>query len=552
MRFIANTHRVFFSLRFNEINWRSPRTIAIITAIVLLLGAGVYKLITGGAPLAEEPTRTRQVELASIGNLGSDTAPLPVVGQVTSATEADVRAEGGGRVTGVYAKLGDYVSAGRIIAETENSAQRAAVLQAEGALDSARAQAAKAEAGARSEERDITLTSAESAATALAQSKTAAVNTIKSVYGSNADVVRSRVDALFSNPRSVNPQFNLVTSDRSQVMRINSTRADIEALLNGQEARAAQLSESSDLDAELTRAQTETRKVRDFVDSVADAVSKAIPVAPIGQAEISGYAQAVSMARAIPPTSLASLNGVAQDLNGKQTALITGQKQLQQTQSGARPEDLAAANAATKQAQGAYNATLSALEKTRVRAPISGTLNSFSLSVGDFLAPAQQVAVIANNNALEVVAYITEEDRSNVIVGNRATIEGKYKGVVTKVAGAIDPTTRKIEVRIALPDNTPALTNGQSVRVEVARTVTTDTTATEDTPIAIPLSAVKIEADRTLVFTLDASSTLIAHEVTLGPLMGDKIEVRSGVTPDMNIVIDARGLKEGQRVIVKQ
>ena len=35
----------------------------------------------------------------------------------------------------VYKKLGDYVNAGEVIAEFENSGERAQVLQAEGAYD---------------------------------------------------------------------------------------------------------------------------------------------------------------------------------------------------------------------------------------------------------------------------------------------------------------------------------------------------------------------------------------------------------------------------------
>jgi len=43
---------------------------------------------------------------------------------------------------------------------------------------------------------------------------------------------------------------------------------------------------------------------------------------------------------------------------------------------------------------------------------------------------------------------------------------------------------------------------------------------------------------------------LVAHPVTLGPIQGGKILLSEGVTADMEIVTDARGLQEGQEVVV--
>ena len=70
--------------------------------------------------------------------------------------------------------------------------------------------------------------------------------------------------------------------------------------------------------------------------------------------------------------------------------------------------------------------------------------------------------------------------------------------------------------------------------------------------IQIPLSALKITPLGSQVFTVNASSTLVAHVVKEGKLMGDQIEIVEGLTPDMEIVTDARGLKEGQTITLSK
>ena len=46
------------------------------------------------------------------------------------------------------------------------------------------------------------------------------------------------------------------------------------------------------------------------------------------------------------------------------------------------------------------------------------------------------------------------------------------------------------------------------------------------------------------------ANKLVAKPVALGSILGDRIVVLSGVIPDMQIVVDARGLADGDTVIV--
>ncbi len=68
--------------------------------------------------------------------------------------------------------------------------------------------------------------------------------------------------------------------------------------------------------------------------------------------------------------------------------------------------------------------------------------------------------------------------------------------------------------------------------------------------ILLPLSAVKLRSDDRIVFTVDEKNQLVSHQVVIGDVIGDRIEIISGVSPDLIIVTEARGLSEGQKVIV--
>jgi RND family efflux transporter MFP subunit len=517
--------------------------------VLVVLFGGYWLFASKSAPAEESFSLPRQVSVATVGELSGGDAPLSLVGDVTSVNEADIRAEAAGSVTVLSKNLGDTVAAGGIIAQLENSSERAAVLSAEGALEAAQANFDKVSSGNRSETVNISISANTKAQAALEQTRTSTVDTIKGIYGTNDDTIRSKLDVVFSNPRSNFPQLNVTTSNQDIVNKVTQERISVEALLDGEEGRASALSESSNLHAEIDTAIAETRRLKEFVDDVSSALNIAISTQYVSQTTISSYITVASAARTTLSASLASLSAAAQTLTAAESAATVAAQQLEQDTSGSRSEDTAAAKAAVKQAQGSYNAALANLDKKIIRSPIYGTVNNLSIKRGDFVTAYQQVAIVSNNGSLEIVAAVTAEDRSTIAVGNKVQIEGGYEGVVTKIAPAIDPESKKIEIRVGVPQSADTLTNGETVRLQISRT----RSASESSAVlAIPVSALKIEANRSVVFSVDEEGLLRAHVVTTGDLLGDKIQILGGVDASLIIVTDARGLKEGQQVGVQQ
>lgn len=503
-----------------------------IAAILVILFVFIARSFGSDKAVEEVAKSTRQVTLAVVSDLTNNESALPLLGTVTSTSEATIRAESSGKLTRVYHNLGDYVVAGETIAEFENSAERAAVLQAEGAYDAAKAS------------RDIMRINNGNTTISLTDAKTNALTTISSAYATMDDVIRTKTDAVFTDPRENSVHFIMSVPDAHLVSSLEDRRKSIEAMLIARETRNQKLTTQTDLIAELAVIESEEQMIKGYLDDLATAYSKAFPDSAYTQTMIDGGKVSVGVARSTIAGALSSISGSRSALNASMNASEVASKS-----SSSNGASVSTADAQVKQAEGAYNAALSRLEKTVIRSPITGTLNSLSIETGDFVSSFTEVAVVSNNGALEVVAYVTEDDAKRVVVGSPVVIDGSVKGVITRIASAIDPRTKKIEVRIGITDKNASLVNGQSVRVEVSRIVTKTTTIVG--PIKIPLSALKLTPSGAYVFTVSATSSLTAIPVKEGAILGDEIQILSGLTGSESIVVDARGLKEGAVVNIK-
>ncbi|MEK7509726.1 MAG: efflux RND transporter periplasmic adaptor subunit [Patescibacteria group bacterium] len=510
-------------MKFPTVNWAQAwatiygRKYLIAGVIVLLIvGGAVWRMVSSDSVAATE-NAPREVVVARVLDLMNGGTSLSVVGDVQSKNEAKISTEASGRITRVNVSLGDTVGTGTFLAEIENSSQRAAVLQAEGAYDAAKAAVPNLESS-------------------LESAKGAAVSTLLSAYANLESAIRDAADPLFTNPNSSALSFNIiVTTDSQAKLSVENTRGSFNTILNRHKMRSTSLSPKSDLAAEFDAAEADVRAARNFIDTLLKALNSGVPSTEVTEDELAAYKSEAASARTALTTSLSAITSA-------RSALEVATNNAESNGNGG----VSLAQASLKQAEGAYNAALANLEKTRIRAPISGTVTHFSLKLGDNVSPGQQVAIVSNTGTLEIIASVTEEDRSQLAVGAKVTIEGGYIGTVTRIAPALDPVTRMIEVRVGLTaDVAKNLTNGESVRLNIEKK-SANTAAGGS--LRIPLAALKMGTERNVVFTVGEGFKLVAHEVKVGALSGDYITITEGLFPETEIVADARGLKEGDVV----
>jgi multidrug efflux pump subunit AcrA (membrane-fusion protein) len=494
--------------------WYGKRVVWGFIAILVLLICVVIFMRLGGTKEGGDETTTavpRSVMVATVRDLRTS-GQFSVVGTVRAVSEAKLETEAAGRITQVTVGVGDTVSAGTILASIENRSEQAALLQAEGAYESALA---------ASRGNEVTLDEA----------KVAAQNAYRETFTRADTVVRIVIDQYYSNPEGAISGLRL--SGTGNVQEFLAIRDDIGSQLRAwSESIRTQLGSTPE-DELLNEAEATLITISDLAARIALILSDKKKNTfltdverEIQQAEIAGV-------RSTLDSALASLSNARRSY--EQAQIGGGNTQSQ-------------SSALLKSALGTLRSAQANYEKTVVRTPIRGVVNALYIRAGEYVQQGQPAAIVANNGSLEIATALGEKDIDGVNVGDTVIIGQGTTGTITRVAPAVDPVTGKSEVLISI-DDTGALKNGSTVTVSFSRTSEGNEVA-QDSPMLIPLAALKFLAQGPVAFSVDENGTLVARPVVVGSVSGNAVLVTEGLDVDSRIVTDARGLTEGDLVTV--
>src|SRR3989344_2799304 len=260
-----------------------------------------------------------------------------------------VRAQSGGRVDRV-AKVGDIVAAGATVAQLENSAQRAAYIQAEGAYD-----AAVAAAGGN--------------ATSQSTAKQDAVRTWNSETVSTAQVMHNSIDTYFSFSRNSSITGFRGLEAFGETAAFNERRVAIEETLKAWERDTAIVTEAN-AESMLSSLSSELSVIGAFIDDLA---------ALVPQQRINDNYTDEQRSADTTRTAITNSSG----------------------------SNAAASNAQIKQALGALESARAALGKTVIKTPVAGIVTAVSISVGDIINVGNDVVFVAGNTAMETENTVT-------------------------------------------------------------------------------------------------------------------------------------------------
>ncbi len=494
----------------------------ITTALIILAMFIILTLLKGlgGEPVPEAVPQVSQVEVQSVRALVSGRL-FTAVGTVEAVSEARLQTESGGRVTGVYTEIGKFVKAGSILVTLENASERAVLLQAEGAYESTLANAEQSKLGV-----DV-------AETALLSAKDGAITSMQNAYNTTNGIVVSDIDDFFSQPNSSIPGLRIGGQGYTQTL--NSERVAYQTLLPAWNKSLESLTNKSSLDAELELSIVNVKRTINIIDMFLFIFNKDDD----DEGQFVGKEEELISLKSV-------LNGVLSDLVSAKSNIISASEAKERAIVSATGGQVSATDAQLKQALGAYRSAQANFEKTIVRTPISGVVNALYLKTGEYVPPSAPAGIVANNNGLEVTTSVSEEDALELSVGDTVTIEKTATGTVSAIAGAIDPTTGKVAVKISL-DSTSGIQNGNTVSIAFLPNM-----EKTDNTITIPLSSVKMTGSGPVVFSVSENKELVSIPVKLGPVSGNAVLVNEGITLDSQIVVDARGLKAGQVVTVSE
>jgi len=444
-----------------------------------------------------------------------------LIGNIRPMSAVSITPDRSGRVTRVNTALSSRVVPGQVIVELENSAERAALLQAEGAYEVARIQATVS---------DIGLNEAEAL---LRTSITAGHNAKLASNSVINDVVRNTIDRLFSEPNSQIPGLRL--DARGDTTFLNQERVAFQLWLNQQQTELVKINEPNLVATSLLEQISRVDRLVSFIENINFLLSDQRSTRGFSAGEITALQTQFNVARNQLIGSRVNLNLAQAEIEAALDGLRRASAQAQNT-----PET-SAGTGQLKQALGVLRAAQANFEKTLLRTPIAGTVNSLNVQVGDFVSAFTPLAEVANNNQLEVVTFVSDNERALLSVGQLLTVDNAT-GTVTAIAQAIDPNTRRTEVRISVPGET--IRAGDTVRVSIDNTRLAGVDQ-----LRIPLTAIQITNGTETVLGVE-DGVVVARPVEIGVIRGGTVEILAGLTPSDEFILDARPFRVGQAVTV--
>lgn len=493
-------------------------------------------------------TGEKSVTLASVATLSEDGGSLMLLGEVRSVSQAELHAQKGGEVTRVNVRSGQYVAPGTILVEIENQSERATVLQAQAGLKAAEAAFAKVRAGARSEDRASASAQTTNAAVALATTKESARTAYSQAYSLAQDALFVKADTFFTNAYTVRPSFRVRSATYDERTAIEQERVALGELLDGWGKRAVSTIADHDLEQSLMDAQDNLERLKAFLDRISTFIAKQELTNDYTEALRAADTTVILAARASVDSARSGVSGARGSLASAQTSEYVTSLSESKIATGDRPEDVAAVLAGVAAARASLLGAEALLENTYIRTPIGGTVSTLSISRGEFVSNQQPIAIVTGNGAQEVVVYVSEDLRARIMPGMQATLGGAEKGMVSAIDPGLDPVTKRARVIIALSKGV-TLTNGSFVDVTLTPKGGS-TPPNKDEGFYVPITALKVLPTGLVVFTVRDGGTLEAHTVEEGTIVGDRMLIKTGLTTDMRIVTDARGLRADEKVRV--
>jgi len=190
----------------------------------------------------------------------------------------------------------------------------------------------------------------------------------------------------------------------------------------------------------------------------------------------------------------------------------------------------------------------------RVVAPFSGVITRRNVDVGDLIdagsgGGGRALFQLAQTDPLRVYINVPQSYAQLVkpgqqVVVTQAELRGQtFQGEVARTSGAIDTTTRMMQVEVSLPNKDGTLLPGAYVQVSLPLAASST--------LAIPGNALIFRAEGTRVAVVDGEGRVKMRPVTLGRYLGETVEVVDGLVATDRVVLNPPdSLAEGDTVSI--
>ncbi len=215
-------------------------------------------------------------------------------------------------------------------------------------------------------------------------------------------------------------------------------------------------------------------------------------------------------------------------------------------------QDVDNLDAAMKVAKANYELARTKLGYTRIVSPFPGVVTRRYLDPGTYLAssstPLVQVMYV---DSVKVVVNIQENDLPRVKPGSRAEVrvdaygDRTFVGTVTRMADALDLSTRSMPVEIDIPNKDHMLKPGMFCTVTII---------TGEHPDAVTIPTMAIQRDETGPFVFVAQNNAAKRvRVQIGIEVGNNTEILSGLDGSESVIVVGQQLvKDGGNINIQK
>ena len=517
----------------------------------VLIGALVFAIVIGGgvAAWAEVGNGAAGYRTASVTRASIATS-LTVVGAVAPVSDAAAAFQVGGKVTTVTVTPGSTVTAGETLGTLDTTALSEKVSSDESALSADEAKLAEDEANQ----------SSSGSSPANSSSTPSTTTTTSPSHGGSGTPANGGSGAGgqgATNSPTVTKDQNTLTQDEA-------------TLSKAQQQEAADLTQAQ---SACTSANTSTPAGQATCETALETVQADEQTVSTDQTTVSKDETALAQALAAESSSGSGSTGNSGSVGGHAIDASTGTGTGNTGNTGTKgntgtgtgsgspsnansspsngssshgsggssntdtPEQIASDQAAIDTAAANLTEAQQSLKEATLTSPISGTVVSVAITVGDTVSAGSstEIITILGTNAYEVAATLDSSQIPSVKVGQSAIVEvdgvsGNVHGTVSQV-GPVQSTSSgySYPVIVSLPATSSTVYSGSTADVTI-------TTGAVSDVVAVPTSAVQTLGTRSYVMEL-SKGELTRRFIKVGMIGGIYTQVDSGLSPGQSVVL---------------
>ena len=209
---------------------------------------------------------------------------------------------------------------------------------------------------------------------------------------------------------------------------------------------------------------------------------------------------------------------------------------------------------AAAQAAEARLATLEArLDRTKIRAPVSGVFDEKLIEVGEMAMPGTPVARVVAVRRVKITGGVPERFALSVRPGHAATVvfdvlpDQEFEGTIGYVGTSVDRLNRTVPIEGVMDNPNGAAKPGMIANVKVVR-------QRRDSVVVVPQQVVERTEDGYELFVVvnrDGHTVAESRSVELGPSYGNQVVIEAGLAVGEQLITLGHQLVDaGSRVRV--